>query len=333
MDNHGYLKDLENCQLCPWKCGVNRLEGERGVCRVGLPEVAYTGLTQVLKTYAVTLLGCSFKCIYCNAYRISQYPDSGWMYRGYVKPELMVKETLESFQTIFARKIGVKKLSFTGGEPSIHTPYLEDVITRMREHIPDLEVGLATNGFCTPQTMQRLLELSSYINFEFKALDSELYYAVTGAPSEAVMENAKLLARRNPEKIRVFRTVVIPGINDLEVEKIASFIRDIDPTLPYRLVGYRPHFMLYYHPAPSRDFMQKMVKKCQKLGLENVDYSGYYPAGKMIRDSSLNNGLKNAYHYLNQAGCYRSPRDCGSCMENQNCPAIILEPWTHLPQD
>lgn len=333
MDNHGYLKDLKNCRLCPWECGVNRLEGERGICRVGIPEVAYTGLTPVLKTYAVTLLGCSFRCIYCNAYRISQYPDSGWMYRGYVKPKLMVKEALKSFQTNFARKIGVKKLSFTGGEPSIHTPYLEEVVAQMREQLPDLEVGLATNGFCTPKTMKRLEELSKYINFEIKAFDSELHQAITGAPSEPVLENAEWMALNHPEKIRVFRTVVIPGINDREIQKIASFIRDVDPDLPYRLVGFRPHFMLYYHPAPSRNFMQKLVEECRKLGLENVDYSGYYPGGNPILDSSLKNGIKNVYHALNQAGCYHSPRNCGSCPENNYCPAIVLEPWTNLPID
>lgn len=331
MDNHGYLNDLENCQLCPWECGVNRLAGERGVCRVGLPEVAYTGLTQVLKTFSVTLLGCSFRCIYCNAYRLSQYPDSGWMYRGYVQPDTLVHEALNSFKTSFAQKIGVKKLSFTGGEPSIHTPYLEEVTALIKEQIPELEVGLATNGFCTPPTMERLVEISSYINFEIKAFDPELHYAVTGAPVNPILENAKFIASENPEKIRVFRTVIIPGINDLEVPKIASFLQEIDPDLPYRLVGFRPHFLLYYHPGPSKNFMQKLVEECHNRGLKNVDYSGYSPGGTLINGSSFGNRLKNTYHFLNQVGCYRHPRNCGSCPENQYCPAIVMEPWTNLP--
>jgi pyruvate formate lyase activating enzyme len=332
-NNMRYLKDLENCQLCPWKCGVNRLKGERGVCRVGLPEVAYVGLTQVLKTYAVTLLGCSFRCIYCNAYRISQYPDSGWMYRGYVKPEDLVGEFLKTYKTTIAQKIGVKKLSFTGGEPSINTPYLEELVVQLSEHLPDLEVGLATNGFCTHKTMERLENLSNYINFEIKAFDTEVHHALTGAPVEPVLENAEWMAMNHPEKIRVFRTVVIPGINHSEVPKIACFLKDIDPTIHYRLVGFRPHFMLYYHQAPSRDFMQKLVKDCQEKGLKNVDYSGYYLGWGLILDRSLKNGLKNIYHTLNQAGCYRNPRNCGDCPENEYCPAIVLEPWTVLPID
>ena len=93
--NLKYLKELKSCNLCSWNCKVNRLKGEKGVCRVGIPEVAYTNFTQVLKSYSLTLLGCSFLCIYCNAYRISQYPDSGWRYRGYVDPSILADEALK----------------------------------------------------------------------------------------------------------------------------------------------------------------------------------------------------------------------------------------------
>lgn len=330
--NLKYLKELKNCHLCSWNCRINRLEGERGVCRVGIPEVAYTSFTQVLKSYSITLLGCSFFCTYCNAYRISQYPDSGWRYRGYVEPYALAEEAYESLKTPIAKDMCVNKLSFTGGEPSIHTPYLEEVVALLRKKISPLDVGLATNGFTTRKTMKRLSEISSYINFEIKAFHSELHQALTGAPSEPVLENAEWLARKHPEKIRVFRTVVIPGINSEDILEIARFIRDIDLSIHYRLVGFRPHFMLYYYPTPTRSFMQKLVEDCLKLGLEYVDYSGYHPGGSQMSEQ-FNNGLKTVYRYLNQAGCYRKPRNCGKCPENDHCPAVILEPWTNLPDD
>lgn len=329
--NYEYLKELKNCRLRSWNCGVNRLEGERGVCRVGLPELAYTGITSVLKTFAVTLLGCSFRCIYCNAYRLSQYPDSGWMYRGFVESDIIVDEALNAFKSSLAQKMKVKRLSFTGGEPSIHTPYMEEVVRLMKEQLFELEVGLATNGFCTLNTMKRLEKFSTYINFEIKAFDAELHQAITGAPSQTILKNARWLALNHPEKLRVFRTVVIPGINDVEIPKIARFIYEIDPNLPYRLVGFRPHFLLYYHHGPSRNLMQNLVKKCRNLGLKNVDYSGYSPGGTLMIGSSFKNNLKNAYNLLSQAGCYCRLRNCGSCLENDHCPAIVMEPWINVP--
>ena len=331
--NLKYLKELKNCHLCSWNCRVNRLEGETGVCRVKIPEIAYTSLTKVLKSYSTTMLGCSFFCTYCNAYRISQYPDSGWRYRGYVEPLALAEEALNMLKTSFAQDIGVNKVSFTGGEPSIHTPYLEEVVNLLSQLIPQLEVGLATNGFSTRKIMKRLSRISSYLNFEIKAFDNDIHHAITGAPSEPVLENAEWLASKHPDKIRVLRTVVIPGINNKEIPKIARFIRDINPSIHYRLVGFRPHFMLYYHPTPSRDFMVKLVEDCQKLGLENVDYSGYHPGGGLMMDQLIGNSLKTAYNYLKQAGCYREPRNCGNCPENSHCPAVILEPWTNLPAD
>jgi len=88
-----WRKELEDCCLCEWKCGINRSEAV-GVCNVKMPEIAYTCLAQTLKSYSITLLGCNFRCLYCNAYRLSQYPDTNWYYRGYVAPKELSKEAV-----------------------------------------------------------------------------------------------------------------------------------------------------------------------------------------------------------------------------------------------
>jgi len=106
--------EFKNCQLCAWKCGVNRLDGERGVCGQGMPEIAYTNLAQVLQSYSVPMLGCNFKCMYCNAYRLSQYPDSRWYYRGYVDPSELASEAIYQIDSEEEKAMGVDKISFTG---------------------------------------------------------------------------------------------------------------------------------------------------------------------------------------------------------------------------
>jgi len=72
---------LQDCRLCPQDCGVNRLEGERGVCQ--------TGDTAIIASYAphfgeesplVGLGGsgtiffsrCNLKCGFCQNYELSQ---------------------------------------------------------------------------------------------------------------------------------------------------------------------------------------------------------------------------------------------------------------------
>jgi pyruvate formate lyase activating enzyme len=326
--NVSYLSELKKCVICGWKCNVNRLSGERGVCRVGVPEIAYTSYAYVLKSYSVTLLGCCFRCMYCNAYRISQYPDAGWLYRGYSPPEHVAAEVQRALETATAQKIGVRGLSFTGGEASIHIPYLEAVVAKTKETVPDLRVGVATNGFATSQTLKRLLAIATYINFEIKAFDDSVHQLLTGASVKPVLRNAEFVLSRYPEKIRVIRSVVVPDITDAEVLKVAEFIKDINPSIHFRLIGFRPSYMLYYHPGPTKRSMEKLVRSCKDLGLKNVDYSGYYPVTPSMKELHAGaTSLQLAANYLKLAGCLSEPRNCGSCAVKHHCAATLMEPW------
>ena len=312
-----HQSELARCNLCEWRCGVNRLEGERGVCRAGMhPLIAYTMLSETLSSYSVTMLGCNFRCIYCNAYRISQYPDAQWFYRDYVEPAVLADETI-SRMTPDTDKIG-----FTGGEPTIHLPYIEEVVRAIREKGTEIGVGIATNGFCTPETLTRVIDIATSISFEIKAYDDDVHRMLTGAPSAPVLRNAKVLATSARESIRVFRTVVIPGITDRQVLKIAAFIADVDPTIPYRLIGFRPNFILYYHPGPGRALMNDLTEQCKEIGLTDVAWSGYYPT-EMPGGSET----EIAMQYLRRAGCPKYPRSCGECELRDQCPACLLEPW------
>lgn len=164
------------------------------------------------------------------------------------------------------------------------------------------------NGFCTPGTLRRLLDFTSLFSFEIKALSDELHRNLTGAPSEPVLRNAGYLAGKFPERIRIFRTVVIPGINHHEIPEIAGFLAEINPEIPYRLIGFRPNFMLYYHRGPERRLMERLVEECRAAGLKRVDYSGHYPLLKADLESILRG-----------KGC-DLPGDSGSC-SHKGCGA------------
>jgi pyruvate formate lyase activating enzyme len=266
--------------------------------------------------------------MYCNAYRISQYPDAGWLYRGYSPPERVAAEVQRALETDTAQKIGVRGLSFTGGEASIHLPYLEAVVEKTKEVVPDLTVGVATNGFVTSHTLKRLLTIATYLNFEIKAFDDSVHQLLTGASVKPVLRNAEFVMSRHPEKIRVIRSVVVPRITDGEVLKIAEFINDIDPCIHFRLIGFRPSYMLYYHPGPTKRLMERLVRFSKELGLKNVDYSGYYPITSAPRERyARTTSQQLAAKYLKLAGCITEPRNCGSCAVKHRCAATLMEPW------
>jgi pyruvate formate lyase activating enzyme len=330
-----WVDGLRNCKLCAWECGVDRTNNNHGVCRIGLPEIAYTNITNATKSVTVTFLGCCFRCIYCNAYRLSQYPSVGWMYRGYIPPEDLAEELWSNLCSSKSKEVGANAVNFTGGEPTINLPYIKRVVDIMREGNNELRVGFATNGFASRESFERVIDVSTWINFEIKAYDDEIHRAVTGAPVEPVLKNAELLMKKARTKIRVIRTVVIPEINDRDVENIAEFIASIDPTVSYRIVGFRPNFLLYYHPGPTEKMMENLTRKAKAKGLQDVSWSGYYPKAisPLIRRKTNGNvnkisrSAKNAYSYLSLSGCSAVQRNCGKCPYRQNCPSMLMEPW------
>jgi len=77
-----YSHLLSDCNICPRKCGVNRLKGEKGVCGVIGENVKiasfniHHGEEPPISGYngsgTIFFSGCNLKCVYCQNYPISQ---------------------------------------------------------------------------------------------------------------------------------------------------------------------------------------------------------------------------------------------------------------------
>ncbi|MFC2036546.1 4Fe-4S cluster-binding domain-containing protein, partial [Chloroflexota bacterium] len=72
---------LAPCQLCPYQCRVDRLNGERGICRMGSrPTVSSWNLhpweeppiSGVRGSGTIFFSGCTGRCQFCQNYPISQ---------------------------------------------------------------------------------------------------------------------------------------------------------------------------------------------------------------------------------------------------------------------
>lgn len=75
------LAGLENCRVCPWECGVNRLKDEKKVCRVGRyarvsSYFAHFGEEDCLRGWngsgTIFFSWCNLRCVFCQNYDISQ---------------------------------------------------------------------------------------------------------------------------------------------------------------------------------------------------------------------------------------------------------------------
>ena len=75
-----YLHLYERCQLCPRRCGVDRLAGETGFCGAGAtPKIARAALhyweepclSGQAGSGAVFFSHCTLRCVYCQNADIS----------------------------------------------------------------------------------------------------------------------------------------------------------------------------------------------------------------------------------------------------------------------
>ena len=153
---------LSPCRLCPRQCGVDRLGGQVGACRVGAQPMvssygAHFGEEQLLVgrggSGTIFLTGCNLRCIYCQNYAISQLGSGevvsfaeiaemmlelqrrGCHNANWVTPTPQVPMLVEALQC--ARGLGLRRpiVYNCGGYESVETLRLLDGIVDI--YMPD----------------------------------------------------------------------------------------------------------------------------------------------------------------------------------------------------
>ncbi|MGD2272427.1 MAG: radical SAM protein [Desulfobacterales bacterium] len=322
-----YLKRLKKCELCEHRCGVNRLNGETGVCKMTLPVVASATLHPAPpESYTVFMAGCNFKCLHCQNWTISQYPDNQLPQRGFIAPEQLARECITQLDSISGKRISADRIFFSGGEPTIHLPYVRKVVEAARKINPHTKVNFDTNGYMTRDSLKKVLDFTTSITYDLKAYREDVHLALTGVSCGPVLRNAAYIAKYAREKLWEYRIVVIPKINEAEVKPLVAFIADIDSSLPVCFLAFRPNFCLESHPGASRYLMDRCVAIAHSSGLNNAYWAGHTDIpGKILetdtemvgRDTS--NGARRATVYAHDAGCTSQSRKCLSCVDNQTC--------------
>lgn len=319
-----YLSELENCELCEWKCGVNRLEGELGVCRLGKPQVSSAMLHPAPpQSYTVFLAGCNFKCLNCQNWTIAHYPDSGKSVRGFFDPKDLAEEAHRALNSSQGQRIDADRIFFSGGSPAPSLPYIEKVVEEARK-LGETKVNYDTNGFLTQKSLERVFDFTTSITFDIKAYHDDVHRALTGAPVEPVLRNAKYIAENAKDKLWEFRVLLIPEITFEEVRPIAEFLFEIDENLPLNFLAFRPNFVMDEYQGATLEIMNEAVGVAKEIGLKNVSWSGHaelpgrFPEGKASEYE--HRGAKIAGEIAKRKGCKTHPRDCESCSLKHECP-------------
>lgn len=314
-----WAAELRDCRLCEWRCGVNRLDGETGVCGTGLPQVASRTLHPAPPgSFTIFMAGCNFRCLYCQNWDIAHYPFTGTAIDGFVEPGELATEGVRALRSIEARLIRADRLFFSGGCSTCSLPYVEEVVRLAREIQPGTLVNFDTNGLATEASMRRIIDLADSVTFDIRAVDDRLHRSLTGAPSAPVLRNAALMAEHG-RKLWEFRILLVPEMNDGEVEPICRFIAELSPALPVCFLAFRPNFVLDRHGGAGLELMRRAVEVARESGLTNVDWAGRPGIHALPGAISGSQGHALAEAYATEAGCRTIPRCCGDCPQMRNC--------------
>ncbi len=319
----GYLRDLRSCELCEWRCGVNRLEGEKGVCMVGEPKIASTTLHPAPpQSYTVFMAGCNYRCLNCQNWDIAHFPEQDIRVRGHVHPKKLAREAVSKIKSRRGRAIGADRIFFSGGSPTPSLPYIEKTLEEAKKIDKNVKVNYDTNGFLTEDSLERVLAFTTSITFDIKAFDDDVHRALTGAPVKPVLRNVEEVIKRAEDKLWEFRYLLIPGINEKDVEPLAEFLQEIDETVPLNFLAFRPNFILEGIRGIRREELKKAVDTSREAGLTDVSWSGRPGLSEKIdpkKKFSEKRGAEIGQRLAEKKGCLKERRDCGSCVENEDC--------------
>jgi pyruvate formate lyase activating enzyme len=280
------------------------------------------------ESYTIFTAGCNFKCLHCQNWSISQFPDNRMPVEGCLASDLLAADSVRNLRSPSARLMGADRIFFSGGEPTIHLPFIEKVVEEARRLDPTCKVNFDTNGFMTEQSLERVLRFTTSITFDIKAFHDDTHRALTGAPVDPVLRNAEIVARNARDRLWEYRIVVIPKINEDDIAPICQFVAGISKDLPVCFLAFRPNFVLEDHPGASLALMRKCVELAKEAGIRNAYWSGAVG----IRGSSARPPVKDAVSGYERAGaelaasyalargCRTHPRHCRGCESSQQCP-------------
>ena len=175
--------NYEHCTLCPRRCGVNRLAGERGYC--GMPAEAMVAKAMLhygeeppisgnFGTGAVFFSGCTLRCRYCQNREIS--------FDGVGKPT-------EHLRRIFEQLIDEGAQSIDLVTP---THFLPDILPALTPKLP-VPVVYNSGGYESVETLKRLEGLVDIYLPDFKYSDNRLAMALSKAPDYFEVASAAIL--------------------------------------------------------------------------------------------------------------------------------------------
>jgi pyruvate formate lyase activating enzyme len=248
-----------NC-VADWVCA--------GCTGAGYPEWAYQpGAEQGYLNLAVFYEACTFNCLFCQNWHYREHSKTSEMHTAGELTEAVTDRT--------------SCICFFGGDPTCQLPHALAASrqARRKNRQTILRICWETNGSMHPKLLDKMMSLSlesgGCVKFDLKAMDPNIHYALCGVGNERTLENFARAAQRIAERPEpppiIASTLLVPGyIEAREIGAIASYIANINPDIPYALLGFHGDFLMMDLPRTSWDQANRCLEAARGAGLKCV---------------------------------------------------------------
>lgn len=292
------------CTLCPHYCKI--APGHRGACGVRINRegklytlVADRAISQDVdpvekkplfhflpgsSAYSIATVGCSFRCLFCQNWEISQWPKGRPAdVPGLVCPEMAANPTdwvmglpvTPPALVADARARRCESVAYTYTEPTIF--YELALETAKAARAAGLRNIFVTNGFITPAPLRMIAPYLDAANIDLKSFRDGFYKRVCGASLQPVLDAIKLY-----KELGIWielTTLLIPGKNDDEAElrELAGFIKsELGEEVPWHVSRFFPAYKMEEVPITPLETLRRAERIGREAGLQHV-YVGNVP--------------------------------------------------------
>lgn len=277
---------LTSCDICPRKCGVNRLEGELGFCHSGALPIIDTvcqhmgeepPLSGLSGSGTVFFGNCNLRCVYCQNYQISQ----NWRQ---MRDREMDSNTLAERMLYLQNNLGCHNINFVS--PSHFVP---QILKTLIVAIPmGLKIPLVynTSGYDSLETIKALEGVfdiylpdlryaSNKIAKRFSSASDYVEHA-RNAIKEMYRQVGNLITDENGVALRglIVRHLILPGRLAGSEESLTWLAREVSSEVSISLMAqYYPAYHAMNFPSLSRRITEQeyyeVLSLLEKLGIEN----------------------------------------------------------------
>ncbi|HXF11048.1 MAG TPA: radical SAM protein [Desulfuromonadaceae bacterium] len=253
---------LADCHFCAHHCGVNRLAGDRGVCRAGADARFFCAQTEVtdevelIPTFAIALSGCDLRCDFCITGRESWDPRAGWM--------LDAVEMAQRARAALAE--GARTIMILGGEPTIHLPAVIELVAAL----PDTaRLVWKTNAHGSAQARRLLDGMFDVWVADYKfGNDGCAGRLAKVSGYTGIVQNNLLWAHERSELI--VRHLLMPGHVDCCWRPVAEWLGDRLPGVKVNLrSGFWPAWRAGRHAELAGTARADEVRQAERIAGEN----------------------------------------------------------------